>query len=90
MRYCASPAPGSDASAFQTKIAATKSRLTIVRAGCGSGKTLVAYQWAAERCAGRRLYVCDPTTGTATEGYRDYLFDPASKRGKSRVHLFHS
>jgi CRISPR-associated endonuclease/helicase Cas3 len=51
-------------------------RVTLIRAGCGTGKTLAAYRWAESDCSGRRLYVCYPTTGTATEGFRDYLLDP--------------
>jgi CRISPR-associated endonuclease/helicase Cas3 len=56
-----------------------KSRLdeALVLAGCGTGKTVAAYARAARRHPGRRVYFCYPTTGTATEGYRDYLADPA-------------
>lgn len=50
-------------------------RVEFIRAGCGTGKTLAAYHWAARRWPGRRLFFCYPTTGTATEGYRDYLKD---------------
>ena len=61
---------------FQQEIASSAAPVTFVRAGCGSGKTLVAYQWAARQHPTRRLYFCYPTTGTATEGYRDYLYAP--------------
>ena len=61
---------------FQTAVASSTAPVTFVRAGCGSGKTLAAYQWAASQHPGRRLYICYPTTGTATEGYRDYLYAP--------------
>lgn len=61
---------------FQTAVARQSSRVVFVKAGCGSGKTLAAYRWAQQHCAGRRLFVCYPTTGTATEGFRDYLLDP--------------
>lgn len=61
---------------FQDAIAASPASVTFVRAGCGSGKTLGAYHWAATRHPNRRLYFCYPTTGTATEGYRDYLYSP--------------
>jgi CRISPR-associated endonuclease/helicase Cas3 len=74
---------------FQEEVAASTSRVTLVRAGCGTGKTLAAYQWAATRCPGRRLYVCYPTTGTATEGYRDYLFSPEEHFSKFGADLFH-
>ncbi len=60
---------------FQEEVAHSQSRVTLVSAGCGSGKTLAAYLWAAEQCpdTGARLCFCYPTTGTATEGYMDYL-----------------
>jgi CRISPR-associated endonuclease/helicase Cas3 len=45
----------------------------LARAGCGSGKTAAAYQWAADQHVGRQLWVTYPTTGTATEGFRDYI-----------------
>jgi len=61
---------------FQRNVAASKSRVTFVKAGCGTGKTLAAYRWAQAHCAGHRLFICYPTTGTATEGFRDYLLDP--------------
>ncbi len=61
---------------FQRGVAQSTTRVTFVKAGCGTGKTVAAYRWAEARCAGRRLYVCYPTTGTATEGFRDYLLDP--------------
>src|SRR5262249_55467421 len=74
---------------FQQQVAGSPSRVTFVRAGCGTGKTIGAYHWAATRCPGKRLYVCYPTTGTATEGYRDYLFDPEGQSGKFGAELFH-
>lgn len=58
---------------FQSKVAETSSRLTLVRAGCGSGKTSAAYLWSAQKASGRKLFFCYPTTGTATEGYKDYV-----------------
>jgi CRISPR-associated endonuclease/helicase Cas3 len=61
---------------FQEAIAATKARVVLAQAGCGSGKTVAAYLWAAQRFPQRRLFFCYPTTGTATEGFRDYLVDP--------------
>lgn len=75
---------------FQTAVAASTHRVTFVKAGCGSGKTAAAYLWAARQCPGRRLYFCYPTTGTATEGFRDYLFDEADSRCKAAARLFHS
>jgi CRISPR-associated endonuclease/helicase Cas3 len=60
---------------FQERMAASNSQLTLVRAGCGSGKTAGAYLWAARQHGGRKLWVTYPTTGTATEGYREYVND---------------
>lgn len=59
---------------FQAEVGASAAPVTLVTAGCGSGKTVAAYLWAAQH-APRQLWVCYPTTGTATEGYRDYLTD---------------
>ncbi|HPA20371.1 MAG TPA: CRISPR-associated helicase Cas3' [Verrucomicrobiae bacterium] len=77
---------------FQIDVAERPGRVVLVRAGCGTGKTLAAYLRAA-RCAawsGKRLYFCYPTTGTATEGFRDYLFDEVVRCPKAGAHLFHS
>jgi CRISPR-associated endonuclease/helicase Cas3 len=41
--------------------------------------------WAAKNCANRRLFFCYPTTGTATEGFKDYLHEIELK-----TDLFHS
>lgn len=57
---------------FQEKIAAASKRVTIVKAGCGTGKTIGAYAWAKKWAKGRKLFFCYPTTGTATQGYIDY------------------
>lgn len=59
---------------FQQTVADSTAPVTFVRAGCGSGKTIAAYLWAAQH-AGRQLWVTYPTTGTTTEGYRDYVAD---------------
>ncbi len=58
---------------FQTAIADTSARITLVEAGCGSGKTAAAWIWAARHAQGRKLFFCYPTTGTATEGYLGYV-----------------
>ena len=58
---------------FQDKVAALLADVTLVSAGCGSGKTTAAYLWAARRANGRKLFFCYPTTGTATEGYAGYV-----------------
>ena len=61
---------------FQEVLGKTTARVVLAQAGCGSGKTLGAYVWAAQRAPGKRLFFSYPTTGTATEGFRDYLIDP--------------
>jgi CRISPR-associated endonuclease/helicase Cas3 len=58
---------------FQEEVGRSRWGVTFVKAGCGTGKTVAAYLWAARRAQGRKLFVCYPTTGTATEGYRDYV-----------------
>jgi CRISPR-associated endonuclease/helicase Cas3 len=70
---------------FQSDVAASVAPVTFVKAGCGTGKTFAAYKWAATHHARRRLFFCYPTTGTATEGFRDYLYEP-----DVRADLFHS
>ena len=70
---------------FQSAVAASNTAVTYVKAGCGSGKTLAAYMWAAMNHPTRRIYFCYPTTGTATEGFKDYLHEP-----DVRADLFHS
>jgi CRISPR-associated endonuclease/helicase Cas3 len=74
---------------FQSAVAASTKRVTYVKAGCGTGKTVAAYMWAARNYPTRRLYFCYPTTGTATEGFRDYLFDEAEKTPRVEADLFH-
>ena len=59
---------------FQEQLGGSSARVTVAVAGCGSGKTLGAYHWAASRAEGRKLFFCYPTTGTATEGFGDYIF----------------
>ncbi len=72
---------------FQKEVAEASGEVILVKAGCGTGKTLAAYHWAACRCPGKRLYLCYPTTGTATEGFRDYLVSGEAARFHAR--LFH-
>lgn len=76
---------GGQPRAFQSQVATSTQPVTYIKAGCGSGKTLAAYMWARDRCPSRRLFFCYPTTGTATEGFRDYLHEP-----DVRADLFHS
>jgi CRISPR-associated endonuclease/helicase Cas3 len=58
---------------FQEQVRDASATVTLVRAGCGSGKTVAAYAWAARQHPNRALWVTYPTTGTAAEGYRGYL-----------------
>lgn len=62
---------------FQEAIAESGKQITLVEAGCGTGKTAAAYAWSATHATGRKLFFCYPTTGTATEGYRDYVAESA-------------
>ncbi len=73
---------------FQQAVAIAPQRVVFARAGCGSGKTLAAYLRASQHplWANRRLWFCYPTTGTTTEGFKDYLHDQESPEFR----LFHS
>lgn len=71
---------------FQEAVSGSRAPVTLVRAGCGTGKTAAAYQWAAQQAAGRQLWITYPTTGTATEGYRDYVHDDRLELGARLEH----
>ncbi|MCG6157253.1 CRISPR-associated helicase Cas3' [Rubinisphaera margarita] len=79
---------------FQEEVGQSISQVTLVKAGCGTGKTLAAYEWARRQCSGKRLFFCYPTTGTATEGFRDYFLTPPQdgrpQKIKFEARLFHS
>jgi CRISPR-associated endonuclease/helicase Cas3 len=60
---------------FQVDLGNSSKRVTLARAGCGTGKTLGAYNWAKTHAVGRKLFFCYPTTGTSTEGFLDYVQD---------------
>ncbi|MDT4952793.1 MAG: CRISPR-associated endonuclease/helicase Cas3 [Acidobacteriota bacterium] len=68
---------------FQKDVAASESLTTFAQAGCGSGKSIAAYEWARVRCekshrSGQknfRLFFCLPTTGTTTEQFKDYALE---------------
>jgi CRISPR-associated endonuclease/helicase Cas3 len=60
---------------FQVDLGNLSKRVTLARAGCGTGKTLGAYNWAKTHAVGRKLFFCYPTTGTSTEGFLDYVQD---------------
>ena len=70
---------GNSPRSFQQAVGGCKCLVVFVKAGCGTGKTLAAYLWAGSNYATRRLYFCYPTTGTATEGFRDYLYAPEAE-----------
>jgi CRISPR-associated endonuclease/helicase Cas3 len=71
---------------FQTKVASAPPRITLIRAGCGSGKTTAAYMWSARHAIGRKLFFCYPTTGTATEGYRQYVLQDGLDIAGALIH----
>lgn len=85
---------GAEPREFQLQVAAAPGRIVLVEAGCGTGKTIAAYLRAARHplFAGRRLFVCYPTTGTATEGFGDYLCSLGAETREPRpgAALFHS
>jgi CRISPR-associated endonuclease/helicase Cas3 len=60
---------------FQTRMGQSSERVTLVEAGCGTGKTAAAYLWAAQHADGKKLFFCYPTTGTATEGFLGYVHE---------------
>lgn len=64
---------GNELREFQKKVAGSKARVALVEAGCGTGKTVAAYAWAAAHADGKKLFFCYPTTGTATEGFLGYV-----------------
>ena len=63
---------GGELRPFQRRVMASTATVTLVTAGCGTGKTVAAYAWA-ERHAGRKLVFSYPTTGTTSEGFHSYL-----------------
>ncbi|HEX8846598.1 MAG TPA: CRISPR-associated helicase Cas3' [Pyrinomonadaceae bacterium] len=60
---------------FQEAIGRSRKRVTLVEAGCGTGKTAAAYMWAAHHANDKKLFFCYPTTGTATEGFLGYVHE---------------
>lgn len=71
---------------FQQRVGGSCCRLVYVKAGCGSGKTVAAYLWAAQHARARKLFVCYPTTGTATEGFRDYIIPSEMTANAALLH----
>lgn len=77
---------------FQEQLGNATSRVTLARAGCGTGKTLGAYNWAKHHAVGRKLFFCYPTTGTSTEGFLDYAHEKVDStllHGRAAVDLEH-
>ncbi len=66
---------GKEPRLFQKQIGESTKRVTLVEAGCGTGKTAAAYLWAAQHAQGKKLFFCYPTTGTATEGFLGYVHE---------------
>ncbi|MHB1529965.1 MAG: CRISPR-associated helicase Cas3' [Acidiferrobacteraceae bacterium] len=66
---------GQEPRLFQKQIGESTKRVTLVEAGCGTGKTAAAYLWAAQHAMGKKLFFCYPTTGTATEGFLGYVHE---------------
>lgn len=66
---------GKEPRLFQRQIGQSAKRVTLVEAGCGSGKTAAAYLWAAQHAHGKKLFFCYPTTGSATEGFLGYMHE---------------
>lgn len=66
---------GAEPRPFQKAIGQSRSRVTLVEAGCGTGKTAAAYMWAAHHAKDKKLFFCYPTTGTATEGFLGYVHE---------------
>lgn len=60
---------------FQESVAESPNRVTLVEAGCGTGKTIAAYLWARHHAISKKLFFCYPTTGTATEGFLGYVHE---------------
>lgn len=60
---------------FQKQLGESQYRVTLAQAGCGTGKTVGAYNWAKKHALGKKLFFCYPTTGTSTEGFLDYVHD---------------
>lgn len=64
---------GNELREFQKAVANSQANITLVEAGCGTGKTIAAYAWAETHADGKKLFFCYPTTGTATEGFLGYV-----------------
>ena len=77
---------GAEPRPFQKQVARCESTVAFVNAGCGTGKTVAAYLWASRHAVGRKLFFCYPTTGTATEGFRDYILPAEMSADSELIH----
>ncbi len=61
---------------FQENAAKSQSRVVIVQAGCGAGKSIVPFclfkRLAEEEGLEAKVFFCYPTTGTTSQGFQDY------------------
>jgi len=64
---------GKELRPFQRAVGNSDRRVTVVMAGCGTGKTVAAYLWASHYAVGKKLFFCYPTTGTASQAFIDYF-----------------
>lgn len=67
---------------FQIKEKEYKSRVLIVVAGCGAGKTIVPFvrfQRLIEQGLQAKMFFCYPTTATTSQGFEDYGLTLAEK-----------
>lgn len=58
---------------FQVEASHSTAPITLILAGCGSGKTFAAYKWFEQYLQHQHIYrlmFCYPTTHTAFEGFR--------------------
>ncbi len=61
---------------YQLQVMQSREKTVLLEAGCGAGKTVAAYLWASKHAHSKRLYICYPTTGTASEGFAGYIREP--------------
>lgn len=61
---------------FQQIAAASKSRVLIVSAGCGAGKSIIPFclfkRLSKEEGLRAKVFFCYPTTATTSQGFQDY------------------
>lgn len=60
---------------FQIAVGESARRITLLTAGCGSGKTTAAFQWARNAADHRKLFFCHPGTGSTAGGLGDHVTD---------------